>query len=120
MFITVIAKVLALVILLVVQVEVNAADYGVDCSFPIHSRNLKCGNLLGNRSTFYEHFMSGCREFYGNRGNRCDITEQDRIDMSIRQVSLYVVLFAKKIVLSSFLSLHMSHADDFTISHLKI
>jgi prolyl 4-hydroxylase len=29
--------------------------------------------------------MQGCRDKYGAKGHRCDQTEQDRIDMSLRQ-----------------------------------
>ena len=65
---------------------VVVADYGVDCSFPIHSKELKCGDLLGtDRMKVYEEFMQGCRDFYGKKGNRCDSTEEDRIEMSLRQ-----------------------------------
>ena len=64
---------------------VQAADYGVDCSFPVFSKELKCGDLLGDRKTVYEHFMEGCRKKYGKAGHRCDVTEDDRIEMSLRQ-----------------------------------
>lgn len=62
-----------------------AADYGVDCSFPIHSKDFKCGDVLGDRKKFYEDFMEGCRKFYGDKASRCDRTEEDRIIMSQRQ-----------------------------------
>ena len=29
--------------------------------------------------------MQGCRDFYGERGSRCDQTESDRIEMTLRQ-----------------------------------
>lgn len=67
------------------------ADYGVDCSFPIHSKDLSCGNLLGDRKKVYDDFMEGCRKFYGKKGYLCDITENDRIEMSKRQPMSMVV-----------------------------
>mmetsp|Transcript_12472 Transcript_12472/g.34630 ORF Transcript_12472/g.34630 Transcript_12472/m.34630 type:complete len:441 (+) Transcript_12472:350-1672(+) len=69
--------------------SVVVADYGVDCSFPIHSKEFKCDYEkygLGDRKKFYEDFMQGCRDYYGPRkAIRCDTTEEDRIEMSIRQ-----------------------------------
>lgn len=39
----------------------RAADYGLDCSFPIKTKDIKdCG--LGDRAKVYEDFMKGCRE----------------------------------------------------------
>ena len=74
----------ALLIIAVAHVEAQAS-YGVDCSFPVHSKEFKCGDLLGDRQSVYEEFMEGCRQHYGSKANRCDITEEDRIAMSIRQ-----------------------------------
>jgi hypothetical protein len=37
----------------------SGAEYGVDCSFPIHYFDFRCGDLLGDRKTFYEDFMQG-------------------------------------------------------------
>jgi hypothetical protein len=71
--------------LLITAVTAQNADYGVDCSFPIHSKEFKCGNLLGDRKKFYEDFMEGCRKYYGRKADRCDTTEDDRIEMSLRQ-----------------------------------
>lgn len=66
--------------------EGESVEYGVDCSFPIHSTDFKCGDLLGGRKTFYENFMQGCRDYYGpKKANRCDSTEADRLEMSLRQ-----------------------------------
>jgi hypothetical protein len=62
-----------------------AADYGLDCSFPIHNLESSCGDLLGDRKTFYEDYVQGCREFYGKKGSRCDVTEAERLKMSKRQ-----------------------------------
>lgn len=61
------------------------ADYGVDCSFPIHSYDWKCGDKLGNRQKIYEEFMAGCYEKHGSKGWRCKETEDDRLAMSLRQ-----------------------------------
>lgn len=72
-------------ILCLVATSVLAADYGLDCSFPIHSKDSSCGNLLGDRKTFYEDYIKGCRKFYGKKGSRCDVTEQERLVMSKRQ-----------------------------------
>lgn len=64
-------------------------SYGVDVSFPVHYLNVQNeeDNPLGNRQTFYEEFMDGCREHYGGKigSTACDITEEDRADMSLRQ-----------------------------------
>jgi hypothetical protein len=76
--------ILALLTIFAFHVQAQAS-YGVDCSFPIHSKELKCGDLLGDRQSFYEQFMEGCRQHYGSKANRCDVTENDRITMSIRQ-----------------------------------
>ena len=65
-----------------------SAEYGVDCSFPIHHENhWSCGNLLGNRSQIYHNFMEGCHEYYRSKhqASRCDGTEADRLEMSLRQ-----------------------------------
>lgn len=77
---------LAVIAVPVALVRGQDADYGVDCSFPIHSKDWKCGDLLGARKQFYEDFMQGCRDHYeGSRANRCDTTEDDRIAMILRQ-----------------------------------
>jgi len=70
------------------------ADYGVDCSFPIH-RNTEwtCGDLLGDKKAFYEDFMQGCRDYYGKKGGACDRTEADRLEMSLYQPQSMVVRF---------------------------
>jgi len=64
-------------------------SYGVDVSFPVHYMNVmnKEDNPLGDRQKFYDEFMDGCREHYaGKRGSHaCDITEEDRFAMSLRQ-----------------------------------
>ena len=69
---------------------VETANYGADVSFPIHHAVLHDGPL-GNRKAIYQEFMNGCREFYGVKGNRCDISEDDRLEMSLRQCQSMVV-----------------------------
>ena len=65
---------------------VQSTEYGVDCSFPVHSKEWKCDDTkLGNRTKMYHDFMEGCRKTYGKQGFRCDITEDDRLQMSVRQ-----------------------------------
>ena len=77
---------LSLFFLLLSTYSANAADYGVDCSFPIHSVKSSCGNLLGDRRAVYEEYMKGCREKWGASGaRRCDSNELDRLEMSRRQ-----------------------------------
>lgn len=87
--------------------------YGVDVSFPIHHEKLsdnyawlphnvdpennptpskyegKNVQYLGNKQAEYDEFMKGCDDHYGNgRGySACKITEQDRVEMSLRQPS---------------------------------
>ena len=70
----------------------QGADYGLDCSFPIHGKESSCGDLLGDRKTVYEEYMRGCREKWGDKGaQRCDGNEEDRIRMSNRQPQSMVV-----------------------------
>ena len=66
-------------------------SYGVDVSFPVHYLDVldKEDNPLGDRQSFYDEFMDGCREHYGGKigSTACDITEEDRAAMSLRQPS---------------------------------
>jgi prolyl 4-hydroxylase len=68
----------------------HAAEYGADVSFPIHHLGLKDGPL-GDRKAIYEDYMDGCRKFYGSKGDRCDVSEQERVQMSLRQAQSMVV-----------------------------
>ncbi|KAG7368599.1 ankyrin repeat domain protein [Nitzschia inconspicua] len=69
-----------------VVLTANAADFGLDCSWPIHSTDWKCGDLLGDRQVVYDHYMQGCREKWGTQGaKRCDANEADRLEMTRRQ-----------------------------------
>jgi prolyl 4-hydroxylase len=70
---------------LAVQCQSVEDSYGVDCSWPVHSKEFKCGDLLGDRQKAYNDFMDGCRKQYGTKGNRCDSVEDDRLNMSLRQ-----------------------------------
>jgi hypothetical protein len=76
--------------------KVEGADYGLDCSFPIHSTDFQCGDLLGDRQSVYEEYMRGCREHWGEKGaKRCDSSEKDRLAMSRRQPQSMVVSTGK-------------------------
>jgi hypothetical protein len=61
-------------------------EYGIDCSWPIHSLSFQetqqCGNLLGDRIGLYSDFMNGCRSQFGER---CDATEIQRVGQALRQ-----------------------------------
>ena len=75
-----------LILALAYSTTVEDDGYGVDCSWPVHSKEWKCGGHLGDRESIYEDFMEGCRKHYGPRkAKRCDETERDRIEMSVRQ-----------------------------------
>ena len=78
----------AAIVFAALSAEAQDADYGVDCSFPVHSKNWASSDdcpLVG-RQQFYEDFMQSCRDHYGpKKGRRCDTTEDDRIEMSVRQ-----------------------------------
>lgn len=60
-------------------------SYGVDVSFPVHYRKFADYQPLGDRSKLYDEFMDGCRKRYEGNGRACDITEEDRVAMSVRQ-----------------------------------
>ena len=93
-----------------------AADYGVDVSYPIHHANTSRNyawlphNLdpslpvppeyegmviqpLGEKQSFYENLINGCRIHYGNKGDRCDNIEEERVAMSLRQPRGMVVSY---------------------------
>ena len=40
---------------------------------------------LGDRQSFYEEMIQGCVEYYGDKGQRCIINEEGRVQMSLRQ-----------------------------------
>lgn len=66
-----------------VKDENSGSPFGVDCSFPIHYRNLRCNNFLPHQQEIYEEFMQGCYDTYGK--GPCDDYENDRIRMSLEQ-----------------------------------
>jgi hypothetical protein len=73
-------------LLLFVARTVTAADYGLDCSWPIHNDKIQCDLFGSERQATYDHYMEGCREKWGAKGaKRCDSNEQDRLEMSRRQ-----------------------------------
>lgn len=79
-------------VLLLVVATTSGADYGLDCSFPIHNVESSCGDLLGDRAAVYEEYMEGCRQKFGSKGaKRCDANELDRLEMSRRQPMSMVV-----------------------------
>ena len=59
-------------------------SYGVDVSFPVHYLKFVDGPL-GHKQKMYDDFMAGCRAQYSNSPQACDITEEDRVAMSVRQ-----------------------------------
>jgi hypothetical protein len=72
----------------------NGADYGVDCSWPVHSTDFSCGDLLGDRKKIYDEYMDDCREKWGKKGaTRCDSNEQDRLEVNRRQPQGMVVRY---------------------------
>jgi hypothetical protein len=60
-------------------------SYGVDVSFPVHHRTFSQDQPLGDRHKLYDDFMAGCRLHYSDNGPACDNTEEDRVEMSLRQ-----------------------------------
>lgn len=73
------------------SVYAEAANYGADCSFPIHHSEFRCGDLLSEQKQIYEDYMEGCRTHYGKKGARCDHIEKERLQMSYRQPQSMVV-----------------------------
>lgn len=84
--------------------------YGVDVSFPMHSKSRKVSNnypwlphnqdpsiptppeyegmpvqCMGNKQAYYDRMIQGCMETYSEKASRCLETETDRIHMSLRQ-----------------------------------
>lgn len=70
-------------------------SYGVDVSFPVHYRTgflehpvntqSSSDQPLGDRRKLYDEFMAGCRQNYSSDPEACDVTEEDRVKMSVRQ-----------------------------------
>jgi hypothetical protein len=77
---------------IVASVSDAQGEYGLDCSWPIQSTDMKCGDLLADRKAIYDEYMNGCRENWGERGaKRCNAAEADRLDMSVNQPRSMVV-----------------------------
>jgi hypothetical protein len=77
------------------------AQYGADCSFPILNEELvECPLGRESQQAKYDHFMEGCRKFYGAKGNRCDTTEKERVEMSARQAQSMVVSRLSSLILT--------------------
>ena len=67
-------------VVVVVGADTTAASttfqsYGVDCSFPVHHKNIRCKSL-GDRQSFYNKYMDGCRVMHGFM---CDAYEESRL-----------------------------------------
>jgi prolyl 4-hydroxylase len=60
-------------------------SYGVDVSFPVHHITFAQDQPLGDRQKLYDDFMAGCRRHYSGNSQACDVTEEDRVEMSVRQ-----------------------------------
>ena len=95
--------------LLLAIARAQDAEYGVDVSFPMHHRKISDNfawlphntdpdhhstpskykdmvvSPLPGREEMYQDFIKTCEDAFGTKGARCRMTEQDRIDMSLRQ-----------------------------------
>ena len=104
-------KHLCLAVLLLIGTNVSraqeTAEYGADVSFPIHHADLQDGPL-GDRNTLYEEYMEGCRKYYGKKAHSCDVSEEGRLAMSLRQPQSMVVSF----------SFHSSHVPNAAVPFL--
>jgi prolyl 4-hydroxylase len=40
---------------------------------------------LGDRQKVYDDFIASCKAFYPKQAKRCELTESDRVEMSLRQ-----------------------------------
>ncbi|CAB9501183.1 Protein phosphatase 1 regulatory subunit 12A [Seminavis robusta] len=96
-------------LLLLQLASAQDVEYGVDVSFPIHHRKVSDNfawlphnqdpahhktpkqfeemvvSPLPGREEMYLDFIKSCEKAFGGRASRCRMTEQDRIDMSLRQ-----------------------------------
>ena len=96
------------------EVELMQQIYGVDVSFPMHHASVSTNynwlphNLdpqkysvphqydgmpiqpLGDRQTFYDDFMNGCRQHAKQAASGCDSTEADRLDNNLHQPGFMV------------------------------
>mmetsp|Transcript_21855 Transcript_21855/g.62276 ORF Transcript_21855/g.62276 Transcript_21855/m.62276 type:complete len:476 (-) Transcript_21855:58-1485(-) len=60
-------------------------NYSFDCSFPIFDKEklTECAIDLGDKVSFYENYMDGCRQKFG--ADVCNNNENERIEMNTRQ-----------------------------------
>jgi prolyl 4-hydroxylase len=89
--------------------EDGTLNYGVDLSFPIHKSKVSTNypwlphnvdpvnnptpseykdmpiQYLGDTQKRYDEYLQGCRDKYRKPKNICDISERDRVAMSLRQ-----------------------------------
>lgn len=71
----------------------TSSSYGVDRSFPIHHHSFFIDNESGgavehwmtNKQQLYDEYMEGCRQAYHPERYRCDVSEEERIEMNLRQ-----------------------------------
>ena len=82
---------LAILIFIVVSLAsataLNASDYGVDASFPIHRDFVvdpfETRRVFGrDKIELYRRYMDGCHEKYGRA---CDLNENERLALNLRQ-----------------------------------
>lgn len=87
----------------------SASSYGVDRSFPIHHHDsfaeeaggrvdavgavVEEEGWLQDKQQFYQEYMEGCRQAYRPEGYRCDISEEERMEMNLRQPASMMVCF---------------------------
>jgi len=70
----------------------SGADYGLDCSWPVHNIESSCGDLLGDRKTIHDEYIRGCVERWGEEGAvRCNDREKERLETNRRQPQSMVV-----------------------------
>lgn len=67
----------------------DMSSYGVDVSFPMQHHHVTTSHRpLGDGITsFYDHFLQGCRDYYKETQERCDNSERDRINFNLQQPS---------------------------------
>ena len=63
----------------------NSLDFGVDVSYPIHTHHTIADNPLGDKQTFYDQLLAGCKDSCSDCGPECQQYEDDRISMNMRR-----------------------------------
>lgn len=84
----------------------SSLSYGVDRSFPIHHHSSffaeeavgvvgaegeEKGGWLQDKQQFYQEYMEGCQKAYSPEGYRCDVSEEERMEMNLRQPASMMV-----------------------------